>query len=68
MQPQTASGFTNAAYAAKNRRIIARYLNTDGNMKDMHFDLGYEPDRIKVQKLMFWAAVNLVEIRLIPNP
>lgn len=53
--------------AGKNTRVIIRYINTDGRLVDLTYDWSYSFDIEKFKKLAYWAAVNLVELRIIPN-
>lgn len=67
MQLETVSESPLNIRPAKNRKIVVRYMDSKGGYTESRFHVGQEEDQKKFYKLLYWAAVNLVELRISPD-
>lgn len=51
----------------KNRKIIVRYMDSAGNYSEERFHIGKDDEQRKFFKLLYWATVNLIELRISPD-
>lgn len=51
----------------KNRKIIVRFMDSAGTYSEERFHIGKDDEQRKFYKLLYWATVNLIELRISPD-
>ena len=56
----------NGTTAIKNRKFMARYVDTRGKKMIVRFNITFDRDKAAFEKLLYWACVNLIRIEIVP--